>query len=47
MCFSGGLDFEGAVVDGQEGDTESSSTKIEDEDIALASGLLDGSGSLR
>lgn len=37
---SGGLDFEDTVVDGQEEDIESSSTKIEDVNVALASGLL-------
>lgn len=39
---SGGLDHdvEDAVVDGEEGDIKGSSTEIEDEDVALAAGLL-------
>ena len=36
---SGGLDFED-TLDGQEGNIESSSSEIEDEDITLTNGLL-------
>ena len=37
---SGGLDFEDTLLDGQEGNIESSSSEIEDEDIALTDSLL-------
>ncbi len=37
---SGGLDFEDTLLDRQEGNIESSSSKIEDEDITFADGLL-------
>ena len=37
---SGGLDFEDTLLDGQEGNIESSSSEIEDEDITLTDGLL-------
>ena len=45
-----GLDLEDTLLDGQEGDIEGSSAEIEDEDVALTSGLLvktvgDGSSS--
>jgi hypothetical protein len=36
----GGLDLEDTLFNGEEGDIESTTTKIEDQDIALASGLL-------
>lgn len=51
MSITGsGLDFEDTLFDGKEGHIESSSTKIEDENIPLASHLLvqtvgDGSSS--
>jgi hypothetical protein len=37
---SGGLDFEDTLLDGEERNIESSSTEIEDEDVALALDLL-------
>ena len=37
---SGGLDLEDTLLDGQERDIESTSAEIEDEDVALAGGLL-------
>jgi len=37
---SGGLDFEDTVLDGQERDIEGTTTKIEDEDVALTLNLL-------
>jgi hypothetical protein len=36
----GGLDLEDTLLNGQEGDIESSSTEIEDEDVPLTGGLL-------
>ena len=47
---SSGLDLEDTLLNGQEGDIESTTTKIEDEDVALTLGLLvetvgDGSSS--
>ena len=36
----GGLDLEDALLDGEERDIEGSSSEVEDEDVALASGLL-------
>ena len=42
---SGGLDFEDTFpVDGQEGNIESSSSEIEDEDVALTNGLIETVG---
>jgi hypothetical protein len=46
---SGGLNLEDTLLDGKEGDIERSSSKVEDEDVLLALGLLvetvsDGSG---
>ncbi|PAV79787.1 hypothetical protein WR25_04664 [Diploscapter pachys] len=35
-----GLDFEDAIFDGQDGHIESTTTKIEDEDVALATAFL-------
>ena len=37
---SGGLDLEDTLLNRQERDVECSSTEIEDEDVALAGGLL-------
>ena len=37
---SGGLDLEDTLLDGQEGNIESSSSQIEDEDVALTLNLL-------
>ena len=37
---SGGLDFENTLLNSEERDIESSSTKIEDEDVAFADNLL-------
>lgn len=36
----GGFDLEDALFDGQEGNIESSTAKIEDEDVAFTNGLL-------
>ena len=41
---SGGLDFEDTLLDGQEGNIESSSSEIEDEDVALTNGLIETVG---